>query len=84
METKEGEYTIQQIDDAIIAILGPNGVRRGDWSWARPTAMLVAASRAWILERPEDEHSKLLRAALKDMDKFGYMKPLGGWPEDEK
>ncbi len=74
-------YTIDQIDDAIRAIAGERAVRRGDYGWHRVHAMLGAAGQAWIDQRPEDAHSDILRTALKDLNKDGYLRPYDGkWP----
>jgi hypothetical protein len=75
-------YTIDQIDEAIRAIAGEWAVRRGDPSWNRPSAMTMAAEKAWIAERVEDEHSARLRAALLDLAKYGWLKPMGPWPDE--
>lgn len=75
-------YTIDQIDEAIRAIVGNNGVDRTSASWARPHAMLSAAGQSWINQRPEDHHSAILRSAPLDLNKTGCLHPHDGvWPE---
>ena len=78
-------YTIKEIDDAMRAIGGEGTVRVGDFGWSRPIAMLSAASKAWIDQRPEDGHSLILRSALLDLNQTGCLRPHDGvWPgEDE-
>lgn len=66
-------YTLQQIDNACTAIGGPNTVRPGDWGWNRPMTMITCASKAWIDQYPEDEHTQVLREALQDMNKYGKL-----------
>jgi hypothetical protein len=75
-------YTIASIDEAMRQIAGERAVRPGDYGWNRVTTMLSVASRAWIDERPEDEHSRILRAALRDLNTKGCLTPSDGvWPE---
>lgn len=77
---QEATYTIAQIDAAIIDIV-PS--QRAIISRSRPHAMLDAAGVAWVNERPEDDHSRILRAAIKDLNTFGHLKPHDGvWPEE--
>lgn len=68
-------YTIAEIDGAIQAISGTHSVRLDDVSWSRPHAMLDAAARAFRDLRPEDHHTYVLRAALRDLDKHGTLNP---------
>lgn len=68
-------YTLDQIDDAMREIMGESAVRPGDYGWNRTTAMLQAASTAWVAQRSEDQHSARLRAAIRDLNRYGYMKP---------
>ena len=75
-------YTIAEVDAAITAIVGPLGVRRGDYGWNRTSAMLQAAQRAWIDRYPEDHHTEALRLAIHDLNTLGFMKPKDGvWPD---
>lgn len=77
------DYTVDQIDDALRAILGDDGVRVGDPGWHRTTQMIAAASVAWQKERPEDHHARILRDALRDLSEFGSLRPTNNvWPED--
>lgn len=77
-------YTIDQIDDAVRVIAGDYAVRRGDFGWNRPHAMLGAAAKAWIEQLPEDAHTSILRSAILDMNDDGCLKPHDGiWPERE-
>lgn len=78
MTSPNVDYTIAQVDEAIRVIAGHHAVRPGDWGWSRPHACLSAASRAWIEERPEDEHSAILRSAIRDLDEHGFFKPVDG------
>lgn len=75
-------YTIQQIDDALRAISGERSVRLSDSGWSRPITMLHAAAAAWTDERPEDDHARVLREALRDLNATGRLHPSDGvWPE---
>lgn len=71
-------YTIAEIDAAISAIAGCRGLQANH---RRPRAMLDAAAVAWTDERPEDEHSRVLRAAIRDLNTKGHLAPSDGvWP----
>jgi len=71
-------YTIAEIDAAIQAIT-PRMVAMVNH--ARPHVMNDAAAQAWITQRPEDEHSRVLRAGLLDLQTKGYLIPSDGvWP----
>lgn len=49
---------------------------------SRPYVMNEAAAQAWITERQEDEHSRILRVALLDLQTKGYLTPIDDvWPE---
>lgn len=75
-------YTIAQIDDAMRAISGERAVRVGEPGWHRTTQMIACAARAWINQRPDDDHARALRAGLLDLEQDGKLKPHDGvWPD---
>lgn len=72
-------YTIREIDEAIVAILGPHGVRIDSPSWSRPHAMQAAAEKAWLTNRKEDDLTRALRAGLTHLERHGVLKPHDGF-----
>ena len=78
-----GGYTIASLDESMRQIMGAAGVRPGDPGWFRSTALLTAAQVAWTAQRPEDEHSERVRAAIRDLNAVGFLRPTDNiWPED--
>lgn len=79
----ENRYTMAQIDAALVAILGEPAVRVGKADWHRPHAITQAAGVAWLAKRPEDEHTRVLRAAHRDLEMTCQFQPHDGvWPEN--
>lgn len=79
METR---YTIAEIDEAIEAVVPHYTKAVQGYGWSRPHAMLSAAAVAWVNERPEDRHTAVLRAGIRDMNRTGCLHPHDGvWPE---
>lgn len=75
-------YTIDQLDESIRAIAGDFAVRLDDTSWARTSAVLAAAGKAWIECYPEDQHTAILRSAALDLNKKARFDPVDGiWPD---
>lgn len=81
VDIMDARYTIDQLDEAIVAILGEHGVRRGDPSWARTHALLDAGFKAWKVKRPEDQHTRRIRAALDDVQRSGLQPTDGVFPD---
>lgn len=85
-EPECGDYKhIEDVDDAIIAVLGYdpwNGFSssRGD---GRTLHIYRAGAKAFYDQRPEDRHTAVLRKADKDLTKFGCFKPSVSWSRDE-
>lgn len=74
-------YTITELDAAILAIAGEAAINAVQHGRPRPHAMLNAAQQAWIDQRPEDEHTRALRAGLADLNTKGGLLPRDGvWP----
>lgn len=79
----ENRYTMAQIDAALVAVLGEPAVRVGKADWHRPHAITQAAGVAWLAKRPEDEHTRVLRAAHRDLEMTCQFQPHDGvWPEN--
>lgn len=65
--------TIETLDEALKTIIGP-GIQAymdpGEEGISNRTiAMSRAAEKAWITERPEDKHSRVLRQGLKNLNR---------------
>lgn len=80
----ETTYTIDEIDQAIRKFSGEFAARPGDPSWHRSMAMLSAAAQLWIDEPLRvGRDVDVLRQALRDLNKYGHLKPRDGvWPDE--
>lgn len=69
--------TMEQVEAAMEAIFGSKLYAHLTEDVHRniPRDIERAALRAWTEERPEDEHSAVLRAAVKNLNKSGVIIP---------
>lgn len=70
-------YTLADVDAALREILGHRifDALRQSPSWSRPQLMKDAAAECFTRQRPEDQHSAVLRAAIQHMNKKGVIMP---------
>lgn len=69
-------YTMNQIQDAYVAITGHEWSTAVQFGMSPPRAVIDAAYRAWVNRYPEDEHTARLRAAIHDLESTGFFKPV--------
>ncbi len=69
-----GDYAhIEDVDDAITAILGYERIA------SRVLSLDTAAAAAFFSNRPEDEHTAVVRKAYKDLCATGCFQPSVSW-----
>ncbi len=62
-------FTLADIDSAVVAILGASRVKEmRNALISRLRIMELAAATCFLEERPDDDHSRVLRAAMRQVN----------------